>query len=101
MSGVIVLNASYEQLHVVSIPHAIRMLVREVAVVEEAHDGASIGPFPLPRVLRLVRRDTDTQLLLHGRHGEVHISQLELRRFARARAPLDQHHRYKHVGRVV
>src|SRR4051794_41962645 len=55
MSGVIVLNASYEQLHVVSIPHAIRMLVREVAVVEEAHDGASIGPFPLPRVLRLVR----------------------------------------------
>src|SRR2546423_9157260 len=37
MSGVIVLNASYEQLHVVSIPHAIRMLVRmlvrEVAVV--------------------------------------------------------------------
>ena len=42
MSGVIVLNASYEQLHVVSIPHAIRMLVREVAVVEEAHDGASI-----------------------------------------------------------
>jgi len=55
MSGVIFLNASYEQLHVVSIPHAIRMLVREVAVVEEAHDGASIGPFPLPRVLRLVR----------------------------------------------
>lgn len=55
MSGVIVLNASYEQLHVVSIPHAIRMLVREVAVVEEAHDGASFGPFPLPRVLRLVR----------------------------------------------
>ena len=33
MSGVIVLNASYEELHVVSIPHAIRMLVREVAVV--------------------------------------------------------------------
>jgi hypothetical protein len=55
MSGVIVLNASYEHLHVVSIQHAIRMLVREVAVVEEAHDGASIGPFPLPRVLRLVR----------------------------------------------
>jgi 5-methylcytosine-specific restriction endonuclease McrA len=55
MSGVIVLNASYEQLHVVSVQHAIRMLVREVAVVEEAHDGASIGPFPFPRVLRLVR----------------------------------------------
>ena len=53
--SVIVLNASYEPLHTVSIQHAIRMLVREVAVVEEAHDGASIGPFPLPRVLRLVR----------------------------------------------
>jgi 5-methylcytosine-specific restriction endonuclease McrA len=39
----------------VSIPHAIRMLVREVAVVEEAHGSRTIGPFPVPRVLRLVR----------------------------------------------
>jgi 5-methylcytosine-specific restriction endonuclease McrA len=53
--SVIVLNASYEPLHTVSIPHAIRMLVREVAVVEEAHGERTIGPFPLPRVLRLVR----------------------------------------------
>jgi 5-methylcytosine-specific restriction endonuclease McrA len=53
--SVIVLNASYEPLHTVSIPHAIRMLVREVAVVEEAHEERTIGPFPLPRVLRLVR----------------------------------------------
>jgi 5-methylcytosine-specific restriction endonuclease McrA len=53
--SVIVLNASYEPLQTVSIPHAIRMLVREVAVVEEAHGERTIGPFPLPRVLRLVR----------------------------------------------
>jgi 5-methylcytosine-specific restriction endonuclease McrA len=31
------------------------MLVREVAVVEEAHGERTIGPFPVPRVLRLVR----------------------------------------------
>ncbi|MFK4082932.1 HNH endonuclease [Kribbella sp. NPDC020789] len=53
--SVIVLNASYEPLHTVSIQHAIRMLVREVAVVEEAHGERYIGPFPVPRVLRLVR----------------------------------------------
>ncbi len=53
--NVLVLNASYEPLHTVSIQHAIRMLVREVAVVEEAHGERTIGPFPVPRVLRLVR----------------------------------------------
>ncbi|MGW6199830.1 HNH endonuclease [Kribbella sp. NPDC055110] len=53
--SVIVLNASYEPLHTVSIQHAIRMLVREVAVVEESHGERTIGPFPVPRVLRLVR----------------------------------------------
>lgn len=55
MSSVLVLNAGYEPLHRVSYKHAIRMLVREVAVVEEAVEGESFGPFPLPRVLRLVR----------------------------------------------
>lgn len=55
MSGVVVLNAGYERLHVVSIRHAIRMLVREVAVVEESVEGQMIGPFPMPRVLRLIR----------------------------------------------
>lgn len=53
MSQVIVLNATYEPLHVVTLKHAIRMLVRQVAVVEEA-DG-TFGPFPRPLVLRLVR----------------------------------------------
>jgi 5-methylcytosine-specific restriction endonuclease McrA len=55
MSGVLVLNAGYEPMHRVSIRHAIGMLVREVAVVEEAVEGRSVGPFPMPRVLRLVR----------------------------------------------
>ncbi len=53
--GVLVLNASYEPLHLVSIRHAVRMLVREVAVIEEADERRSIGAFPLPKVLRLVR----------------------------------------------
>lgn len=53
--SVLVLNASYEPLHVVSVRHAIRMLVREVAVVEEADLGPALGPFPRPKVLRLVR----------------------------------------------
>ncbi len=55
MSGVLVLNAGYEPLHRVSVRHAIRMLVREVAVVEEAVEGESIGHFAMPSVLRLVR----------------------------------------------
>lgn len=55
MSAVLVLNASYEPLHFVDLRHAVRMLVREVAVVEEAEPGASIGHLPRPRVLRLVR----------------------------------------------
>ena len=42
--SVIVLNASYEPLHTVSIQHAIRMLVREVAVVEEARVGVKLRP---------------------------------------------------------
>lgn len=55
MSHVLVLNAGYEPLHRVGIKHAIRMLVREIAVVEEAHDGQNFGPYPMPKVLRLVR----------------------------------------------
>lgn len=52
---VLVLNASYEPLHKVDVRHAVRMLVRGVAVVEEAVEGRRIGSYPLPRVLRLVR----------------------------------------------
>ena len=55
MSGVVVLNTDNTALHTVSIKHAIRMLVREVAIVEEARDGHRIGPYPWPLVLRLIR----------------------------------------------
>lgn len=55
MSGVKVINAGYEHLHNVSVQHAIRMLVRKVAVIEEHVEGQNIGPFPFPKVLRLVR----------------------------------------------
>lgn len=60
MTVVMLLNASYEPLAQVSFQHAVKMLVREVAIVEEAAkhpDGADrmIGPHPWPRVIRLVR----------------------------------------------
>lgn len=55
MSAVLVVNATYEPIHRVSLQHALKMLFREVAVVEEAEDGREIGPFPFPKVLRLVR----------------------------------------------
>ncbi|MEV5751246.1 HNH endonuclease [Actinoallomurus sp. NPDC052308] len=61
---VLVLNASYEPLHKVDVRHAVRMLVRGVAVVEEAVEGRRIGHFPLPRVLRLVR-----YVAMRWRHG--------------------------------
>lgn len=54
MSSVLIINASYEPLQRVSINHAIKMLVREVAVIEEASE-EMFGSFPKPIVLRLVR----------------------------------------------
>ena len=55
MNYVLVLNAGYEPLHHVSVKHAIRMLVRGVAVIEESYEGSRIGPYPVPKVLRLVK----------------------------------------------
>ena len=55
MTSVLVLNAGYEPLHRISLKHAIRMIVREVAVIEESVDGETFGDFPMPLVLRLVR----------------------------------------------
>lgn len=55
MSGVLVLNTDNTALHTVSVKHAIGMLVREVAIVEEAREGHLIGPYPWPLVLRLIR----------------------------------------------
>jgi 5-methylcytosine-specific restriction endonuclease McrA len=73
--NVLVLNASYEPLHKVDVRHAVRMLVRGVAVVEEAVEGRSIGHFPLPRVLRLVR-----YVAMRWRHGRPSWSKNGLRR---------------------
>jgi hypothetical protein len=52
---VLVLNAGYERLHYVSLRHAIRMLSRNVAVVETVAEGRAIGPWQRPAVVRLVR----------------------------------------------
>jgi 5-methylcytosine-specific restriction endonuclease McrA len=53
MSTVVVLNADFVPLHNVSLKHAIRMIVRQVAVVHEAEDDF-MGVFPKPKVLRLI-----------------------------------------------
>jgi len=55
LSSVTLLNASYEPLGKVSFKHAVGMLFRQVATVEEAHRDRMIGPHPWPRVIRLVR----------------------------------------------
>jgi len=55
MSTVLVLNAGYEPLHKVSVKHAIKMIVREVAVIEESEENKTFGTFPMPKVLRLIK----------------------------------------------
>ena len=52
---VVLLNASYEPLGKVSFQHAVRMLCREVALVEVQQGERMIGPHPWPQVIRLVR----------------------------------------------
>lgn len=55
MTQVLVLNADLGPLHTVSLPHAVRMLLRQVAEVHEAVPDRVIGVFPMPTVVRLVR----------------------------------------------
>ena len=55
MTTVTLLNASYEPLATVTFQKAVKMLFREVAIVEEAHGDKMIGPHPWPKVIRLVR----------------------------------------------
>lgn len=55
MSLVIVLNADHQVLHTTSLKHAARMLYRGVAEVHEAVKGETFGPYPMPKVLRLVK----------------------------------------------
>ena len=52
---VLVVNADLGPLHRVSVRHAVRMLVRRVAEVHEAHPDRLIGVYPVPTVVRLVR----------------------------------------------
>ncbi|MDQ2624943.1 MAG: HNH endonuclease, partial [Actinomycetota bacterium] len=66
---VTLLNASYEPLGSVSFKHAVRMLFREVATVEEAHADRMIGPHPWPRVLRLVRYVVATWMYRPAAYG--------------------------------
>jgi 5-methylcytosine-specific restriction endonuclease McrA len=54
-STVIVLNASLEPLHVVDVQHAVRMLVRGVATIEESVPGKNFGHLPYPKVLKLLK----------------------------------------------
>ena len=55
MENVIVLNVTKEPLHMVNINHAIKMLHRGIAVIEESEPGRKFGPHPYPRVLKLIR----------------------------------------------
>ncbi len=52
---VLVINADLGPLHRVSLRHAVRMLVRQVAEVHEAEPDRLIGVYPVPTVVRLVR----------------------------------------------
>lgn len=52
---VVLYNASFEPLGRVTFQHAVRMLVREVAIVHEPLGERMIGPYQWPKALRLVR----------------------------------------------
>jgi len=52
---VVLYNASFEPLGRVTFQHAVRMLVREVAIVHEPMGERMIGPYQWPKALRLVR----------------------------------------------
>lgn len=52
---VLVVNADLGPLHRVTVRHAIRMLLRQVAEIHEADPDRLIGVFPIPTVVRLVR----------------------------------------------
>jgi 5-methylcytosine-specific restriction endonuclease McrA len=55
VGDVLVLNADFEPLQRVSLRHAIRMLVRQVAEVHDAEPDRLIGVYPMPLAVRLVR----------------------------------------------
>jgi hypothetical protein len=55
VDAVLVLNADLGPLHRVSVRHAVRMLLRQVAEIHEAEPDRLIGVYPMPKVVRLVR----------------------------------------------
>jgi 5-methylcytosine-specific restriction endonuclease McrA len=55
VSEVLVLNADLGPLGRVTVRHAVRMLLRQVAEVHEAVPDRLIGIWPVPRAVRLVR----------------------------------------------
>lgn len=55
MQAVLVLNADLGPLHRVSLRHAIRMLFRGVAEVHESEPDIWLGPYPMPRAVRLIQ----------------------------------------------
>ena len=71
MTTVTLLNASYEPLGTVTFQHAVRMLFREVATVEEAHDDRMIGPHPWPRVNPTL--GVWCRMCWHRHAGRVHL----------------------------
>ncbi len=64
---VLVLNADLGPLHRVTLRHAIRMLLRQVAELHEAEPDRLIGVFPMPRVVRLVRYVVTHWMYTNGR----------------------------------
>lgn len=54
VASVLVVNADLGPLHRVCLRKALRMLFRQVAVIHEEEPGVRIGPWPMPKVLRLV-----------------------------------------------
>lgn len=72
---VMVLNASYEPFQKVDFPHAMRMLARKVAELVEGDEAKMAGPWPWPKVIRLVRYVTEKWLdrPAHWHRGEVLI----------------------------
>lgn len=54
MTDVLVINADLGPLHRVSLKHAIRMLIRQVAEIHDYEPDRAIGIFPIPKVVRLI-----------------------------------------------
>jgi len=50
-----VLNVTDEPLHLVDLHHAIKMIHRGIAVIEESIPGKKFGAHPYPKVLKLIK----------------------------------------------